>query len=168
MWLGFRTIRLQLQYFWGMKLRGLILAVAFTLATSTTPVIAEDVVPSRADFVTSIQNQYGPLFDAEWEKLLHIAIAVKGDAATYKQYKAAVLDFKEVRRVIDEGLASSSSDLIAIKAYAEEETGEFAVTIDQLEKTAATIKSITCRKGKITKKVTGIKPVCPKGYTKKK
>jgi membrane protein involved in colicin uptake len=28
--------------------------------------------------------------------------------------------------------------------------------------------TITCVKGKLTKKVTAVKPVCPKGYTKKK
>ena len=151
-----------------MKLRALILVAALTLASSTTAVFAEDVVPSRADQIASIQTQYGTLFDAEWQKLLAISTKVKGDLTTYKQYKAAVLDFKEVRRVIDEGLASDSSDLLAIKAYAEEETGEFATTIDQLQRSAAAIKTITCVKGKTTKKVTGIKPVCPKGYTKKK
>ena len=36
-------------------------------------------------------------------------------------------------------------------------------------KAAATKKTtITCLKGKLVKKVTAVKPVCPKGYTKKK
>ena len=35
------------------------------------------------------------------------------------------------------------------------------------KKNTATSTSITCVKGKLTKKVVGIKPVCPKGYKKK-
>jgi hypothetical protein len=40
----------------------------------------------------------------------------------------------------------------------------------EAEKEAAAAKKktiITCTKGKLTKKVTAVKPVCPKGYKKK-
>ncbi len=47
---------------------------------------------------------------------------------------------------------------------------ESDVDLVSLEVYAAPVKatSITCVKGKLTKKVTAIKPTCPKGYTKKK
>ncbi len=152
-----------------MKLRIKIILLALSFIISGIgSVYAADAEPSRADQVTAIQKQYGTIFDTQWVRLQALATKVKGDASTNSQYKAAVIDFLEVRRVIDDGLASSSSDLVAVQAYAEEETGEFAMTISQIEKSAASIKAITCIKGKTSKKVTGIKPVCPKGYTKKK
>jgi hypothetical protein len=51
--------------------------------------------------------------------------------------------------------------------YAEEELGEFVITRYQLERLAAKIKSISCIKGKTTKKVSGISPKCPSGYKRK-
>ena len=36
-----------------------------------------------------------------------------------------------------------------------------------VEKSTNSVKTITCVKGKLSKKVTEIKPVCPKGYKKK-
>ena len=152
-----------------MKLRSLsiVLVAAFILG-GNVPVFAEDVVPTRADQVSAIQNQYGPKFDAQWARLLAIATKVKGDGPTYAQYKLIVADFKQVRLVIDTGLASATAELEGIAAYAEEETGEFSFTIQQLEDAVASIKSITCVKGKAVRKITAVKPVCPKGYTKKK
>jgi hypothetical protein len=54
-------------------------------------------------------------------------------------------------------------------------TGATSVTTDNLELhfygsaavAAPASTSISCVKGKTTVKVTGVKPVCPKGYTKK-
>jgi hypothetical protein len=51
--------------------------------------------------------------------------------------------------------------------YAEEELGEFVATRYQLEKLAAKIKTISCVKGKTTKKVSGLTPKCPSGFKKK-
>lgn len=41
------------------------------------------------------------------------------------------------------------------------------LTIDLIAPAAASKKTITCSKGKLTKKVTALNPKCPAGYTKK-
>ena len=60
-----------------------------------------------------------------------------------------------------------TTDTEVLKSYAEEETGEFSFSIPLLEKEAANSKTIICVKGKVSKKVAGLKPVCPSGYKKK-
>lgn len=92
---------------------------------------------------------------------------VLNDASALRSFKASLVDFLEVRRVIDSGLKSSISDLNAVKAYAEEELGEFESSLYLLEKQAAKNKTITCIKGKQVKKISGLTPKCPKGYKKK-
>lgn len=96
-----------------------------------------------------------------------IKVKVMYDASMLSSFKAVLADFNGVRAFITTNLASETSDLEAVRSYAEEETGEFDNTIYLLEKQAATHKTITCVKGKTVKKVTALKPVCPKGYTKK-
>jgi translation initiation factor 1 (eIF-1/SUI1) len=54
-----------------------------------------------------------------------------------------------------------------LKDYAEEETEEYASTLNMLEAQAVKIKTISCIKGKTVKKVSGLSPKCPKGYKKK-
>ncbi len=90
------------------------------------------------------------------------------DAGLTKSVKAVLLDFLEVRRVINSNLSSATSDLSATGDYANEETGEFSSTINILEAQASKIKTISCIKGKVVKKVTALTPKCPKGYKKKK
>ncbi len=151
-----------------MKLRSALLVLVCSLILgSSGPVFAADAVPTRADQVTSIQNQYNPLFDAQYVRLLVLKKKALVDANLLRSVKAVVADFLEVRRVIDAGLISSTSDLAALKDYAEEETGEFSSTLDMLEAQAAKIKTISCIKGKAVKKVSGLTPKCPKGYKKK-
>ena len=79
-----------------------------------------------------------------------------------------ILDFNTMRATINDGLASATQDVEAMGQLAEEETGEFASTVYNLEVAAAKIKTISCVKGKIIKKISGLTPVCPKGYAKKK
>jgi hypothetical protein len=76
-------------------------------------------------------------------------------------------DYNEVRRVIDASMLSATSDLDAMDSYADEETGEFQVTITNLEQLANSRTTITCVKAKKSKKVSGAKPKCPTGYKKK-
>ncbi len=132
-----------------------------------TPTPTTSATPSRADQVASIQNQYNPLFDAQYARLMAVKKKLALDANAYRTFKAVLADFIEVRRVIDSNLQSSTSDLVAVRDYAEEETGEFASTISDLEVQAAKIKTLSCVKGKVVKKVSGIAPKCPKGYKKK-
>jgi hypothetical protein len=65
----------------------------------------------------------------------------------------AAADKAAAEKVLTDAKASAAKILAAAKA-----------------KAAAALKktTITCVKGKLTKKVTAVKPVCPKGYTKKK
>jgi hypothetical protein len=65
----------------------------------------------------------------------------------------AAADKAAADKVLTDAKASAAKILAAAKA-----------------KAAAALKktTITCVKGKLTKKVTAVKPVCPKGYTKKK
>lgn len=161
-----------------MKTRSaLLILVGSLLLGSSGPVFAADPVatptpttsatPSRADQVASIQSQYNPIFDAQYARLMVVKKKLVLDANAYRSYKAVLADFLEVRRVIDSNLQSSTSDLAAVKDYADEETGEFASTISGLEAQAAKIKTISCIKGKVVKKVSGLAPKCPKGFKKK-
>jgi len=151
-----------------MKLRRAFLVLICSLVLAGTgPVFAEDTSTARSVIVTSIQNQYNPLFDAQYARLIAVRKKILSDASTLGTYKAVLADFLDVRRIIDSGLTSSNSDLDAVKSYAEEELGEFESSLNQLETVAAKIRTITCIKGKQVKKVSGLTPKCPKGYKKK-
>lgn len=151
-----------------MKLRSVFLVLVCALMFgSSSPVFADSATPTRAEQVTSIQNQYNPLFDAQYARLMVVKTKLIKDANMFRSFKAVLADFLEVRRVIDSNLNISTSDLTVVKDYADEELGEFDSTLNLLEKQAASIKTITCIKGKQVKKVSGLTPKCPKGYKKK-
>lgn len=151
-----------------MKLRGAFLILAGSLLVgSSGPVFADNAVPTRADQVTAIQNQYNPLFDAQYARFMAVKTKLVLDANQYRSFKAVLADFLDVRRVIDSNLNMSTSDLAATKDYADEELGEFDSSLNQLEAVAAKIKTIACVKGKQVKKVSGLSPTCPKGFKKK-
>ena len=57
--------------------------------------------------------------------------------------------------------------VIADKAAADKVIADKAAAAAKAKAAAAKKKTITCVKGKLTKKVTAVKPVCPKGYKKK-
>lgn len=145
----------------------LALLITAPLLMSTVPAFADETSTARTTYATSIGSHWNPIFDSQYARILAMADRAKQTPATLKSYKALLADFLEVRRVISDGLTSSTSDLDAINAYGEEETGEFASTISDLEKTVAKIATITCVKGKSSKKVTAIAPKCPSGYKKK-
>ena len=57
--------------------------------------------------------------------------------------------------------------LVAVRAISPAGTGEWSEETSVLWPTSANkTTTITCKKGKIVKKVTALKPVCPKGYKK--
>lgn len=140
---------------------------AFAADPVPSPTPSTSSTPSRADQVTAIQDQYNPIFDAEYARLMAVKKKLALDVQAYRGFKAVLADFIEVRRVIDNNLQDAKSDLSAVKDYAEEETGEFASSISGLEAQAAKIKTLSCVKGKVVKKVSGLTPTCPKGYKKK-
>lgn len=144
-----------------------LILVSLLVLGSSGPVFAADANTSRSDQVTSIQNQYNPLFDAQYARLLVVKTKVAGDVNTLRSVKAVLVDFLDVRRIINSDLSSSNSDLAALKDFADEELGEFGSTLNMLETQAAKFKTITCTKAKQVKKVSGLTPKCPKGYKKK-
>jgi len=136
-------------------------------AFAADPTPSSSASPTRAEQVTAIQDQYNPLFDAEYARLIALKKKVLVDANLTKSVKAVLADFQNMRGIIATNLSSSTSDLSALKDFAEEEQGEFGSTLNMLEAQAAKIKTISCIKGKSVKKVAGLAPKCPKGYKKK-
>lgn len=151
-----------------MKSRSTFLILTGSLLLgSIGPVFAVDTIPSRSDQVASIQNQYNPIFDAQYTRLVAVKAKALTDVNMMRRVKATLLDFVDMRRVINTGLISSTSDLVALKDFADEEQGEFGNTISALEIQAAKNKTISCTKGKVVKRISGITPKCPSGYKKK-
>lgn len=151
-----------------MKLRSAFIILACSLILGNTgPVFADDVAPTRSDQVTAIQNQYNPLFDAQYARLVIVKKKASVDTSMLRRVNEVLTDFLDMRRIIASGLSSATSDLVALKDFADEEAGEFASTVSNLETDVAKIKTITCIKGKASKKVSGLSPKCPTGYKKK-
>jgi hypothetical protein len=69
----------------------------------------------------------------------------------------------EERKRLDEDAAQKSLLEAELKAVSELKARQ-----DAAEKAVAKKTTITCVKGKLTKKVTAIKPKCPTGYKLKK
>lgn len=151
-----------------MKLKTFATTALIALALSAAPAaIAEDVTVDRATRVEQIKARWNPLFDQQYALLTALEAKAKLDPNVLKDYKYLLADFLQVRKVINDALTSTTADIEAANAYAEEETGEFMMTIPELGKKVASIKTITCVKGKTTKKVTAAAPKCPSGYKKK-
>ena len=77
---------------------------------------------------------------------------------------AAVLKAKQEAEAIAAAVlkAKQEAEAIAAAVLKAKQEAEAAAKAAALKKT-----TITCLKGKLVKKVTGVKPVCPKGYRKK-
>jgi hypothetical protein len=146
------------------------IGIAAVLVATASPAVAVDPspAPSRAELAAQIHAKYDPLFASEALRLGALAKKATLDDQFNRQYKAVLLDFNTMRATVMDGLASDTQDIEAMGQLADEETGEFNTSIYNLEQMALKIKTITCVKGKTSKKITGISVVCPKGYTKKK
>ncbi len=151
-----------------MKMRNVLaVSIGLTFLVGTSPTFAADPTPTRADQVAAIQAQYNPLFDAQYARLLVLKKKTLYDATNLPIVKSVLADFLGVRSSINADLASTTSDLETVRAYAEEETGEFSNSIYQIEAQVAKNKTITCVKGKVVKKISAPDPKCAKGYKKK-
>ncbi|NBO07750.1 MAG: hypothetical protein EBV30_00020 [Actinobacteria bacterium] len=128
---------------------------------------AADVLPTREQQVVAIHAQYDPIFDAQYARILAIKAKTANNPKLLSSYNFILKDFLHVREFINTSLTDITTDIEILKSYAEEETGEFSFSIPLLEKEAANSKTIICVKGKVSKKVAGLKPVCPAGYKKK-
>jgi len=152
-----------------MKLRSLLFVlIASFIIGGAAPVYAEDVVPSRSEEVAVLQVKYAAMFDTQYERFLALKPKLVNDASSSSILKSAIIDFLDVRSMIEKNLVDPNTEVASTKAYASEEFGEFEVTLGKLEYAALKNKLITCVKGKNVKKIAALKPVCPKGYTKKK
>ena len=82
----------------------------------------------------------------------------------------AAAELKAVAEKAAADLKAAADKAAAEKVLADAKASAAKILADAKAKAAAALKktTITCVKGKLTKKVTAIKPVCPKGYTKKK
>jgi hypothetical protein len=150
-----------------MRNKKISLALVAILSLSISVPAFADEASDRAAKAAAVAARWNPIFDQQYAQLTALAAKAKLDPAVLKSYNYLINDFLEVRRVIDSALASPTGDIDAAYAYAEEETGEFMMTIPQLAKQVALIKTISCVKGKTVKKVTGISAKCPSGYKKK-
>jgi len=148
--------------------RRLAIVVCALMIGGSAPAFAADVDPVRAQKAQELSAKYTPLFDATYDRLMALKAKMSKVATSYESFKFFLNDYTTVRRAIDTGFASTTSDLDAVAAYADEELGEFEGSLKRMEKEAALIKTISCVKKKVTKKVTAVSPKCPKGYTLKK
>ena len=82
----------------------------------------------------------------------------------------AAAELKAVAEKAAADLKAAADKAAAEKVLADAKASAAKILADTKAKAAAALKktTITCVKGKLTKKVTAVKPVCPKGYTKKK
>ena len=141
--------------------------VSTLLAIMTAPAIA-DTAADRAATVEILKAKYVTVLDDQHKTLLALREQMKVEPSLLKQVNAVIADFDSNYAAIVNGLANENQDLQPIKDLCEEEVEEFGNSIYQLQQMIKSLKTITCVKGKTTKKVVAVKPVCPKGYTKKK
>mgnify|MGYP000075281582 CR=1 FL=1 len=155
------------------KRSALALLVSVILLGGATPALAEDASPSpsptlsRAEQVVKFHAKYDPLFELQYKHLLVIQSKITNNASMKSAFKPILADFLQIRKFINDGLASDTQGIEVFVSYADEELGEFENTMYLLEKEIAKSKTITCIKGKTVKKVMALKPKCPTGYKQK-
>jgi hypothetical protein len=151
-----------------MKLRRVnSVLVSALLLIGTGSAFADTALLSRDEQVAAFKAKYDPKFDKAYADYMLFKAKLSLDPSTKATFTSVIDDINEVRRTINGNLVDPNAAMQPIIEYAEEELGEFAVTRFQLEKLATKIKTITCVKGKATKKVSGLTPKCPSGFKKK-
>ena len=151
-----------------MKLRrAFAITVIVALGISINPAQAFDPNASRADQVAQIRATYDPQLDAAYANFMKLQAKLSSDPSTLKSFNAIIDDFNETRKTINNNLADPTSVMKTVEEYIQEELGEFSTSQFKLTQLAAKIKTITCVKGKVTKKISALTPTCPKGYAKR-
>jgi len=151
-----------------MKLRRVnSILVSALLLIGTGSAFADTALLSRDEQVAAFKAKYDPKFDKAYADYMVFKAKLSLDPSTKATFTSVIDDINEVRRTINGNLVDPNAAMQPIIEYAEEELGEFAVTRFQLEKLATKIKTITCVKGKATRKVSGLTPKCPSGFKKK-
>ena len=138
-----------------------------TLILSAAPAVA-DSPSDRAATVEMLKQKYVKVLDEQHSTLLAIKSQMKAEPTLLKQVNAVLADFNSNYAAIINGLANVDQPIQPIIDLCQEEVEEFANSIYLLQQMVKKIKTISCSKGKVIKKVSGLAPVCPKGFTKKK
>ena len=144
-----------------------VILMASILGISASPALA-DAASDRADRVKVIQANYVNTLDDQHKSLLALKEQMKVEPTLLKQVNSVIADFDSNYSAIVNGLANVNQEIQPIEDLAKEEVEEFGNSIYELQQMAKNLKTITCVKGKTSKKVVGLKPTCPKGYAKKK
>ena len=147
------------------KFLGLVLSIFITFGAA--PAMA-DTATDRAATVEILKSKYVSVLDSQHKTLLALKEQMKVDPYLLKQVNAVIADFNTNYAAIVKGLENPYQDIQPISDLCAEEVEEFSNSIYQLQQMVKQIKSIICVKGKSKKTVAGLKPVCPKGYLKKK
>jgi archaellum component FlaC len=151
-----------------MRNRKVIAGLASALLVIAVAPAKADPAADRAATVEILKAKYVTVLDEQHSTLLALKNQMKVEPTLLKQVNAVLADFDSNYAAIVNGLANVNQDIQPIKDLCEEEVEEFANSIYQLQQMVKSLKTITCVKGKTTKKVVALNPVCPKGYTKKK
>ncbi len=138
-----------------------------TLILSAAPAVA-DSASDRAATVEMLKLKYVKVLDEQHSTLLAIKSQMKAEPTLLKQVNAVLADFNSNYAAIINGLANVEQPIQPIIDLCQEEVEEFANSIYLLQQMVKKIKTISCTKGKVIKKVSGLAPVCLKGFTKKK
>jgi len=152
-----------------MKLRRVLATtIAAALIISINPAHAFDPNAPRVDQVVQLRATYDSQLDAAYANFLKLKPKLSLVPTAYSSYKAVIDDFVETRDTINRNLADPNSPAKTVEEYIQEELGEFSTSQFKLTQLAAKIKTISCVKGKVVKKVSALgTPKCPTGYKKK-
>ena len=143
----------------------LIAILATLLIFTTSPANAEG---TRVDEVGAFKAKYDPQFDAVLVKFTAAKKRLAFDASSTALIKNSISNLTETRRVIGQNLTDPNAPMANVIRLADEQLGMFSLTNFKLDNLMAKVKTITCVKGKSSKKVSAIgTPKCPIGYKKK-
>jgi len=147
-------------------MKKLLLALfAVTLALSSAPAMAEG---TRVDEVAAFHAKYDAQFDQVLVKFTAAKAKLSFDKSSLALVNNSIANLAETRRVIDLNLADANAPMANVIRLADEQLGMFSLTNFKLDNLIAKVKTVTCVKGKTSKKVSAIgTPKCPAGYKKK-
>ena len=145
--------------------------VILFLAISISPAFADSQTvtsQSREQHVAELKAIYVPQYDSQYSRLMAIKAKAFTVTSLKKSFNTVMEDFLDVQKTVYGAWADPLADADAAASYSDEEIGEFEISITYLERQVAKVATITCIKGKVTKKITEVSPKCPSGYVKKK
>jgi len=147
------------------------LGLAFTLFTNgligAASSATADEVSDRAAKVELVKTKYLPTLAEQYAQLKIIKARAKVAPSILKQVNPVYDEFEENYQTILNGLKNPNQDINAVIALCEEEVEEFNNYIYLLNQQLSKLKTITCTKGKVSKKIIALAPKCPAGYKQK-